>query len=492
MKRTPHLYLAIIAFLAVILGGGASASVSISADVAGQFIGVDIDSIPVSTYVNFHTGGGCTDITGLSYFDFGEGSGYQQIAGSPGHTYTRAGTFTAKYKKCCSGVCQEASMTIRVGTGTTTSTTVVITTTQPVTVPVTSSQGSTAQTGTSEFNNGNIYGVYNGPSQPTTVTFSTPVQILSVTNYHWNNGNGASSTGSIALQHEDGTMYGWWSTSGEPGMGGVPNAYWKASPSVTIKAGRYTVLDSNPSTWSQNSQSGNAGMTRIVYLPVSSAPVTTWITQVTTSPGQSVYDPEKAPDLVVTSVDGPVNARPGEKITIHDTVKNQGAGEMKSVYTLYFFSTNSRDSRGGTMLQGDQHTVSSLGAGASDSGSAAVTVPADISPGTYYLRVNVYAKPDANPVEDRDPWNNYLYAYSPVIISESGGAAASGSGTGSSAGTGSTGEQSPAKKFTSLDALAALQMSVEKRATDISYDLNKNGRIDSNDAREILRLAASQ
>lgn len=208
MKRTPHLYLAIIAFLAVILGGGTSAAVSISADVAGQFIGVDIDSIPVNTYVNFHTGGGCTDITGLSFIDFGDGPGYQQIVGSPGHTYTQAGTFTAKYKKCCSGQCQEASMTVRVGAGTTTATTVVTTATQPpVTAMTTSAQGSTAQTGTSEFNNGNIYAVYNGASQPTIVTFSTPVQIISVSNYHWNNGNGATSTGSIALQHEDGTMY---------------------------------------------------------------------------------------------------------------------------------------------------------------------------------------------------------------------------------------------------------------------------------------------
>ena len=175
--------------------------------------------------------------------------------------------------------------------GTKTSGPKAITTTAVVTA-VTSAPGGTSQSGTSEFNNGNIYTVYNGPTSPTFVTFTTPVQIISITNYHWNNGKGASP-GSIALKHSDGTIHGYWSASGQPGQGGVQNANWIANPSVTIKAGTYTVLDSDPSTWAQNTQSGNAGMTRIVYLPVStfsvttitpqvSAPVTTVTSQVTT------------------------------------------------------------------------------------------------------------------------------------------------------------------------------------------------------------------
>jgi len=44
-------------------------------------------------------------------------------------------------------------------------------------------------------------------------------------------------------------------------------------------------------------------------------------------------------------------------------------------------------------------------------------------------------------------------------------------------------------KVTSLDALIALQISVGKRANDLNYDVTKDGTVNSNDAREILKLA---
>jgi len=44
-------------------------------------------------------------------------------------------------------------------------------------------------------------------------------------------------------------------------------------------------------------------------------------------------------------------------------------------------------------------------------------------------------------------------------------------------------------KVTSLDALIALQISVGKRPTDSNYDVTKDGVVNSNDAREILKLA---
>jgi hypothetical protein len=44
-------------------------------------------------------------------------------------------------------------------------------------------------------------------------------------------------------------------------------------------------------------------------------------------------------------------------------------------------------------------------------------------------------------------------------------------------------------KPTSLDALIALQISVGKRAMDSNYDVTKDGNVNSNDAREILKLA---
>ncbi len=41
------------------------------------------------------------------------------------------------------------------------------------------------------------------------------------------------------------------------------NAYWAAFPLETIPAGTYTVMDSDPSTWSANGESGGAGFVNV-------------------------------------------------------------------------------------------------------------------------------------------------------------------------------------------------------------------------------------
>lgn len=109
------------------------------------------------------------------------------------------------------------------------------------------------------FDNGNIGGVLSGPSQPTTFTLAGPTRITYVSDYHYF--NGGVLPGTIALRHEDGTIYGPWQASGRIGQGGVLNAYWEVWPVVVLKAGAYTVVDSHPATWSHNSQSGNRGFT---------------------------------------------------------------------------------------------------------------------------------------------------------------------------------------------------------------------------------------
>jgi hypothetical protein len=108
------------------------------------------------------------------------------------------------------------------------------------------------------FDNQNILAVYNGGTSPTFDLPSATV-ITTIRTYHWNDANGNGSTGTISLKGDDGTVYGPWSTTGAEGQGGVPNAYWTASPGVTVPAGRYTVIDSDPGTWSQNADSGGEG-----------------------------------------------------------------------------------------------------------------------------------------------------------------------------------------------------------------------------------------
>ena len=113
------------------------------------------------------------------------------------------------------------------------------------------------------FENGNVSGVYNLPTRPTTFSLSQPATIVSIVNYHWNDGRGKTSTGTISLRDAAGHVLGPWLTTGTPGQGGVPNAYWTARPSIQLPAGSYTVIDSDPSTWAQNSGSNGAGHTRI-------------------------------------------------------------------------------------------------------------------------------------------------------------------------------------------------------------------------------------
>jgi len=100
---------------------------------------------------------------------------------------------------------------------------------------------------------------YNGATKPTIFTISRSWLVTKVVTYHWNNGQGVTP-GTIGLRASDGTTYGPWTAVGEPGSGGVVNAYWAVKPSTVIPPGTYTVVDSDPTTWSQNQETDGAGM----------------------------------------------------------------------------------------------------------------------------------------------------------------------------------------------------------------------------------------
>lgn len=130
----------------------------------------------------------------------------------------------------------------------------------------------TGVVGTQLFNNGNLGGVANSPTQPTVFTLNQAHMITQIQNYHWNNGRGARP-GTVALRDGNGRLYGPWTVIPSAGQGGAPNVYWTCSPNVVIPAGTYTVVDSDPATWSQNGQSGGRGFSLIKGYPVSQKPV---------------------------------------------------------------------------------------------------------------------------------------------------------------------------------------------------------------------------
>ena len=117
------------------------------------------------------------------------------------------------------------------------------------------------------FNNWNRASVDNKtlsapPTVPTTFKVDKPTLISLISNYHWNNGKGPTP-GQIGLKHEDGTVYGPWQTTGRSGQNGAVNVNWDCRPSATIKAGTYTVVDSDPASWLQNAGSNQQGFSEV-------------------------------------------------------------------------------------------------------------------------------------------------------------------------------------------------------------------------------------
>jgi len=115
------------------------------------------------------------------------------------------------------------------------------------------------------FNNWNTDGVSSGPTAPTTFTLGSPAHVTELATYHWNNGRGlpASPAVTIALRGTGGTTFGPFPAVGSPGQGGVPNANWTATASFDLPAGTYTVIDSQPGTWSRNARSGGSGFAAV-------------------------------------------------------------------------------------------------------------------------------------------------------------------------------------------------------------------------------------
>ncbi len=101
------------------------------------------------------------------------------------------------------------------------------------------------------FSTVNDNGVSNGGVSPG-FTLNQPTTITYIMTYHWNHGRGAPG-GTIAIRSENGVLYGPWSVAVNNGV------YWEVRGNLTLPAGRYTVIDSDPATWARNEGSGGFG-----------------------------------------------------------------------------------------------------------------------------------------------------------------------------------------------------------------------------------------
>ena len=108
------------------------------------------------------------------------------------------------------------------------------------------------------FKNLNDGAVRAGSTVPVTFTLEKQTRVSYIQTYHWDSGK---EPGEISLEGEDGTVYGPWKAVGTEGQGGMPNAYWEVRPDESLKPGTYTVIDSDPGSWSTNDEMGGRGQT---------------------------------------------------------------------------------------------------------------------------------------------------------------------------------------------------------------------------------------
>lgn len=153
------------------------------------------------------------------------------------------------------------------------------------------------------FNNTNTGAVMNGGAPPTWLNGQT-VQVGQIETYHWNNGRGAIP-GTITIKSMGGQSYGPFKATGSSGQGGAPNVNWVANVNLTLPLGTYQIIDSDPSTWSQNQQT--RGMGFAIVRGNAMAPGAAPVVQQPAQAAASRLPPAASPPSPITP--GPATAR---------------------------------------------------------------------------------------------------------------------------------------------------------------------------------------
>ena len=109
------------------------------------------------------------------------------------------------------------------------------------------------------FRNGADGSVSPGATQPASLEVKAGMLLTQIMTYHY---GARGRPGTIALRHADGTIYGPWQAAGA-GSAATPNVYWWARPNVALKPGHYTVVDSDPASWSTEAATQGAGIVQI-------------------------------------------------------------------------------------------------------------------------------------------------------------------------------------------------------------------------------------
>jgi hypothetical protein len=158
------------------------------------------------------------------------------------------------------------------------------------------------------FSTYNACGTLNG-AKPAVVKLTKPAHIAQIADYHFNMGV-AVKPGTIGLQASNGYVFGPYLAKQAPGTWD-----WIASMSITVPAGSYTIVDSSPATWSQNSASKGQGFTRVFGSVVASAPPVPAPTKTGTAPTSTPTHPTCASSPPSTFEINPSSAAPGAVVS---------------------------------------------------------------------------------------------------------------------------------------------------------------------------------
>jgi len=121
------------------------------------------------------------------------------------------------------------------------------------------------------------------------------------------------------------------------------------------------------------------------------------------------------PDLLTTAVSAPpAYAKPGDKLSVTDTVRNASlAVSAAPSTTRYYLSTNTTKGAGDILLTGSR-AVSSIAPGATSTGTVSVTIPASITIGQpYHL---IACADDLTAVKEGSETNNCLASTTTVFV----------------------------------------------------------------------------
>jgi hypothetical protein len=174
------------------------------------------------------------------------------------------------------------------------------------------------------------------PKRPTFSTAS-PIDVTGIWTYHWNNGRG-ETPGTIELISLSGAQFGPWRATGSPGSNNVENANWNVQINQPLPAGTYEVVDSSPSTWSENSQSQGMGFARVSGHAQTASP--------TPAPIVKGIIPTPAPTTIIMKRVVPVatpvpTSAPGPTRLLLDSSNVGGVVSVANPTRPTFFSTTS-------------------------------------------------------------------------------------------------------------------------------------------------------